>query len=420
VRSSSAIHPPIRQGTRFTPVLPPKRHSGSFLLARGLFLVMLATALDVWNYLDRGGWPRYLLLLVPLVSLLLVRLRDPSPYIRRPGPGDRILLGLLVYGLVGSIYGIVVLGTSATALPIFLPMPIAFLYLSCLETPSDRETWQVLRGIEWLGLIYLGLGAVVSSGLVPGLVEFRQFRNATLVFAALGLGATMTQRHWWRAGLVVGLWAAVFVSYPSGTSVLAALTVVFTLLMMPRRISRVRPYLLGAVGAAAVVIVVLNFSTWVQLSNDYFSLVGKSNNNSSRLAVWTVGLERFGESPVYGQFFSGPTVTTAVREGGLNEFQIPYHSDYIHFLANGGLIGFGLLLTWMVATELAVLRRYTGFLETGQVSKASLLRALLVAYNAFFVTAAFNPTFTGVSRSATIFSMYALMMAVGSPRRREA
>jgi O-antigen ligase len=169
-----------------------------------------------------------------------------------------------------------------------------------------------------------------------------------------------------------------------------------------------------------VVILVLNFSTGVRLSSDYFSLVGKSDNTSSRLAVWTAGMERFEESPLYGEVFSGPGVTTAVRELGGRRFQLPYHNDYIHFLANGGLIGFGLLIGWIVLTELTVLRRHTSFTAAGEYSRAGLLRTLLVGYNAFFVTAAFNPTLTGVSRAASIFSIYALIMMTVQVPHREA
>lgn len=379
--------------------------------------MLFATALDAWNYLDRGGWPRYLILLIPLGSIVLVRLRNPSPFIRRSSGPDRILLVLLVIGLLGTIYGIFVRGTPQTALPIFAPMLIAFLYLGCLEEPTGQEARALLRGVEWLGVLYIALGAVVNWGLVPGLIEYRQFRNASLLFVALGLAAAVTQQHWGRAMLILGLWAVVFAAYPSGTSALVLLTVALTLLMVPLRPSRVRPYLLGGAAAAAVFIVLLNFNAWVQLTNDYFSLVGKSNNNSTRIAVWTVGIDRFEASPVYGEFFSGPTVTTAVREGGRTEFQIPYHSDYVHFLANGGILGLGLLIAWIVATELLIFRRYMALIEAGEGSKARLLRTLLVGYNAFFVTAAFNPTIMGVSRSASIFSIYALMMILQAGRR---
>ena len=401
-------------------VVGVQQHTDSYRLARALILVLLAAAVDVSNYLDTGGWPRYLILLVPLGVLALIRLQNPSGVIRRPSGTDRILMLLFLVGLLGTLYGILFRGTSATALPVFLPMAIAFLHLGTLEQPTSREVRGILRAIEWVGILYIVLNVVVSSELLTELADFRQFRNASLLFVALGVGATVALGHWVRALLVVGLWGAAFAFYPSGTSVLVALTVVFTLLMTPVRPSRLRPYLLAAAGAAAVVILVLNFSTGVRLSSDYFSLVGKSDNTSSRLAVWTAGMERFEESPLYGEVFSGPGVTTAVRELGGRRFQLPYHNDYVHFLANGGLIGFGLLLGWIVFTEFTVLRRHTSFTAAGEHLRASLLRTLLVGYNAFFVTAAFNPTLMGVSRAASIFSIYALIMMIVQVPRREA
>jgi O-antigen ligase len=390
-------------------VAPASRHTDSYRLARGLLLVLLATAVDAWNYLDRGGWPRYLLLLVPVAAMAIIRMQNPSALIRRPIGPDRLLLLLLLIGLPGAIFGILFRETSATTLPIFGPMVIAFLYLGTLEELTNREARRILQAVAWVGIVYITLAAIVSSGLVPG-VEFRQFRNASLVFVALGIASTVTLRQWVRALYIVALWGVVFTFYPSATTVLVALTVVFTLLMTPLRPSRLRPYLLAATGAGAVIFALLNISAGVELSGDYFAAVGKANANSGRLAVWSEGIDRFQESPLYGEAFSGSTVTTAVREGSSTEFQIPYHNDYIHFLANGGLIGLGLLLLWITGTELLVLRSYTVLLATGDRTRAILLRALLVGYNAFFVTAAFNPTLMGLSRAASIFSIYALMM----------
>ena len=96
-------------------------------------------------------------------------------------------------------------------------------------------------------------------------------------------------------------------------------------------------------------------------------------------------------------------------------FQLPFHNDYILFLVEGGVIGLSLLLGWVIFTELLMLKRYRAYLRIGEESRAALLRVLLIGFNAFFVTAAFNPLFTGMSESATIFSIYALMMMLGRP-----
>jgi O-antigen ligase len=162
--------------------------------------------------------------------------------------------------------------------------------------------------------------------------------------------------------------------------------------------------------------VLLNFSKGITLTSDYFALVGKNNADSTRLQAWTDGIRRFEESPLIGNVFSEPGVTTVIRPGGRGEFQIPFHNDYVYFLASGGVMGIGLLVAWIVATEVIVLRRYGDLLANHQIGRSALLRALLVGFNAFFVTSAFNPSLMGMSRSAGIFGVYALMMALWPPR----
>jgi O-antigen ligase len=97
---------------------------------------------------------------------------------------------------------------------------------------------------------------------------------------------------------------------------------------------------------------------------------------------------------------------------------LPFHNDFVLFLANGGLVGLGLLVTWFAMTELTLLRRYRGFIRAGDVRRAGLLRAILVCLNAFVVAMAFNPVLPGASRSATVFGLYAIAMSVGEPAPR--
>jgi hypothetical protein len=87
------------------------------------------------------------------------------------------------------------------------------------------------------------------------------------------------------------------------------------------------------------------------------------------------------------------------------------------FLAKGGLVGLLLLLAFILALERSLLRRYFAFAEAGDDVRASLLRLLLVGFNGFLVSMAFNPVLQGFSRSATIFAMYGIAMLVGTPRQ---
>jgi O-antigen ligase len=186
--------------------------------------------------------------------------------------------------------------------------------------------------------------------------------------------------------------------------------------MTPRRPESARPLVIGLLVCGTVLVVALNFNDSIALTDRYFSVVGKTNSNAGRLALWASGIEKFKESPIIGRAFTEGTATDASVVRGALAAQLPYHNDYIYFLATGGIIGLGLLLVWIAATETLAIRRYLGFRRVGEHAKADLLRVLLIGYNAFFLTAIFNPSIAGMSRAATIFSIYAMMMALGKPR----
>jgi O-antigen ligase len=384
----------------------------AYRFSRALIAILLFTTLDVANFLDRGNYLKYLLLLLPVVSLTLIRLRTPSSRVRVLAPTDLVLLLLWPLGLVGTLYGIWFLDNNATALSIFLPMTVAFLYLGTVEDMTDEEVRALLRSLAWVGSVYIFLNAFVNTGVLPAILEKNQYRNASLLFMALGIGASVILRRWVRVAILIALETYVFFTYPSGTSILVFIAILLTFSMTQPRPSRVRPYFIAFLIACAVAIILANFATGVAITNRYFALVGKNNANSSRLQAWGEGLNRFEESPIMGAAFSKPGVTTVIRPGGQGVFQIPFHNDYIYFLATGGIIGLGLLLTWIVLTELVVLRRYGELLEVGDSARAALLRALLVSFNVFFVTSAFNPSIMGMSRSASIFAVYGLMMMI--------
>ena len=107
-------------------------------------------------------------------------------------------------------------------------------------------------------------------------------------------------------------------------------------------------------------------------------------------------------------------MTTAVRLSG-STFQLPFHNDFVLFLAEGGVVGLGLFLLGMVITESTLLRRHAGFRDRGRTAPAGLIRVFLVMFNTLIVAAAFNPTFNGVSRSATLCALYGVVMLLGVP-----
>lgn len=390
------------------------RSTDSFVLWRAYMLIMLAASFDVYDWLDRsvqGGATRYLIMTVPIVAAVWIRLRQPGFLVRRPMPSDIVLFALFVFGLGGSLIGVAFFGTVENARPIFLPMMIPFLYLLTTEDPTDREVATTLSWLSIIATAYTAMNALVNLGVLPGLAEFRQYRNASVAVVALAVATAIVLGKRRRLLFVLALSAVTFVTYPSATSVLVGGSVVLTFYLTGRRSSGLRTLLVSATIVMVSALALVNFDRGVQLTDQYFAAVDKANANSGRLDLWTEGLDRWRDAPIFGSGFAGEV--TAVRSR--DQRALPFHNDFVLFLASGGLVGLGLLVAWFVLTELTLIRRYRGFVRAGDLRRAGLLRTILVCINAFVVAMAFNPVLPGASRSATIFGLYAIAMSLGEP-----
>ncbi|MEO8292233.1 MAG: O-antigen ligase family protein [Actinomycetota bacterium] len=413
VEGTGVVRPPAPQ----TPGLAARvRISDGYWLMRILTLVLLAVTLDVTNYLDTGSAARYLILVLPVGGTMLLRLRTPSTLIRRPTAADRVLLLLMTVGLLGSVYGRLELGTGSTALPVFVPMLVAFLYLFTLETPTEGQVRKILFAIAAIGLLYVALNALANSGYAPLLRESRSFRNSKVLYVALGFMAILMAKQRSRLFVFACLAVYVFLSYPSATAAMVSLTTLITMFVTRRGGSSRRVWIVAIMAAIALVIALFNFNRSIQVADDYFLTVGKQNNTNTRLALWTAGIRKFESSPFIGDVFSGETTVLVARQaGGGAPFKNPYNNDYVLFAASGGVVGLGLLVLWIILAERSALRRYRGFVRAAQPYHAALMRALLVGFNAWLTAAAFNPLFQGLARSVTLAALYGLMMALGEP-----
>ena len=386
----------------------------TYVLWRAYLLIMLAASFDVYDWLDRsvqGGSNRYLIIAVPLVAAAWIRLRHPGFFVRRPMPSDIVLFALFIFGLGGSLIGVAFLGTVENARPVFLPMMVAFLYLLTIDDPTDREVSTTLNWLSWIATAYTAMNAIVNLQLLPGLLLFKQYRNASVSMVALAVATAVVLGNRRRLALVLALAAVIFVTYPSATSVLVGASVVLTFYITGKRSSGLRTIVVVVSVVTVSVLALANFDRGVELADRYFAVVDKTNANSGRLDLWSEGLERWREAPIFGNGFAGEV--TAVRER--DERSLPFHNDFVLFLANGGIVGLGLLVAWVVLTELTLLRRYRGFVRAQDMRRAGFLRAILVCLNAFVVAMAFNPVLPGASRSVTIFGLYAIAMSLGDP-----
>ncbi len=389
----------------------PRAVTDSYRLAWSFLILMSLATVDVFNFLDRGGAMRYLILLVPIGTVVWLRMQEPSMILRRPAPADTVLLILFLIGLGGSLVGVALLGTQDTVRSIFLPMMLGLLYLFTLRPPTDTETARILRWLGLIGLVYTAMNFAVNTSLLPGLLGYKQYRNASFAFVALAIACAFVLERRARLFALILMTAVIFVTYPSATSVLVLATVFLTLFLTGRRASSLRTLVLGGAVVLLAVIALMNFQAGVKITSDYFNAVGKADANAGRIDLWTAGVAKWRESPWVGNVFSGDAVAVRSRD----QKALPYHNDFVLFLAEGGLLGAGLLVAWMLLAELTIIRRYRGYVRSGQEAQANLLRVIIVCLNAFFVAMAFNPVLPGATRSATIFGLYAMAMSLGQP-----
>jgi O-Antigen ligase len=396
-------------------VLHRPRHTDGFVLGRALLFMMFLVAIDVKDFWDKSGSSaRYALVLIPLGAAALIRVRYRGPLVRRWSAPDRILFVLMAYGLAGSVYGRVTGDVTSGAVPVFVPMLIAFTYLATLSGPTEEEAVRLVRGLAVVGLVYAFFNAVANAG--ASFIAPKTYRNSKILYVAMGIAAAISSRRKMVTLALFVLAAFIFLSYPSGTDAVVIVTALATWFITKPRGSPVRPVVTMAIGGMIFLIALLNFGATTGLAAEYFHAVGKKNNNNARIALYTGAVHQIEQSPIYGTGFTGNITEYVVRQEGTGApFKAPFHDDYLMFAAVGGGLALVLLILWVAATEKNVLRRYRGFLVAGEPAKALLLRSLLIGFNTLFVAALFNPELEAVGRGATVFGIYAMMMMVGEP-----
>jgi O-antigen ligase len=269
-----------------------------------------------------------------------------------------------------------------------------------------------MKWITYVGALYITLAAVVNLGILPHLAAYKQFRNAQFAYVMIGIaGAVLLRRRWLLAALL-GLEGLNFIAYPSATSILCGMAMLVTFFITKPHGSRARPYVVAIVGLFVAMIALSQISAITKITGDYFAAVGKTNADNGRLAIWTTGFQQWQSSPFVGQVFAGGTVAQTYRARNGQLLQLPFHNDYVLFLAEGGLLGISLLIALILSLNFTLARAHRRFVDQERLDRANLVRLLMVGFNCFFLAAAFNPVLEGMSRSAVVFSMYGLAMLV--------
>src|SRR2546426_84508 len=348
--------------------------SDSYRFARWVLLMLLVVTMDVGDFTDRSGSPlRYGILLLPAAGAVGAIMHSRGLRLRRLAAPDRVLLLFMLYGLTGSVYGRLVLHEKTGALTVFIPMLIAFTYLFTTWQITEDEAHRVTRGLALVGLVYAILNALANLSAVSFIAP-KTYRNSKVLYVALGVAAAWVARRRAIFALLLVLSAVIFLTYRSGTNAVVVLVTLVTLFVTKPGGSPLRPYVAAAAGVAVLTLAVINFTQSAGLASAYFEAVQKKNNNNARIALYSTGIQRFKQSPIIGDAFTGDITETVIRRDRLGApFKAPFHDDYIMVAAAGGALGLVLLIWWIAATEVNTLRRYRGFLAAGEHRRAGLL-----------------------------------------------
>lgn len=310
---------------------------------------------------------------------------------------------LAAYGLLGTMYGRVVLGTANGALPLIGPMVIAC--LPPVRNWDDQPRWRLgLRVTSVAGALFsIGSGLSRLGFLPASQIDVLNHEKAFLV--VLGVSAAIAARD--RLLILVSLAAAgfAFLAYPAATYVIAAGAAVGTAALVrwsPAAGQRVVLAVTAMIGAA---LAILHIDALIRLSDVYFKLVGKSNNGSTREELYRHALSRL-HQPLFSDLFTGD-ITVVGNIVGHNTV-LPVHNDYLSITLGGGLVAAALLLgVFMYANGLAL--RCLAQAEDPWQRRTVI--TLLAAVNGAAVSALANPIFMNPGASAVTFGVLAALIA---------
>lgn len=383
-------------------------------LAYGASMMVLASALDPWGALSGNGNLRFLIVaLVWAVSYLFGRSAQRQR--GRHLVTNRLLLAFVGYLFVGAVVGRFVLGTQASVLSVAVVMLVAIVPVGAGAIPSLSVSHALVSSLIVFVIAEVFLFAYSGHPAWVSPTSYGHGLGALLIGAVVGCWLLR-----WRIVVVpvVGLAGYVFLAYPAATYVIVAGAAVGTVCMTSRSRFRSQAAIALAVAAgAAMAIFIFDPSAVTGITGQYYQAVGKVNNDNVRVSLDNEALSRLKEHPFFGSFFTGEStvnvpngIQIVVRGRAID--QLPPHNDILQVGMLGGIVGLVLLLGWLTALNITVIR----WCRRQAQDARTLMRILLVLVNGFVATSVVEPVLT-VSSSALILatSVTALRVCLSQP-----
>lgn len=312
---------------------------------------------------------------------------------------------LFIYGMIGSLYGRIELGATNGALPMIVPLAVVVL-APTRALISESSLLMVAKFCSFISATVTLQIFLAREGIISLPLSVYNHEKAFLVVLAVG-GALLCRSRWLLVYAIAASLAS-FIAYPAATYIVVAFAALATVALFTARITEILRSLLAVVLVSGFVILQVEIETLLGYARNYFNLVGKSDNGSTRLSLYEAALSRIRE-PIFNEFFTRD-VTFSVNLSGVKTI-VPSHNDYLTIAVAGGYLAEALLVAIIVLANAMAIRRYN---ERRGSTQGRVLLVLASTLNASAFSALANPVLMNPGSSLIVFGIVAGIVSVAS------
>jgi len=243
----------------------------------------------------------------------------------------------------------------------------------------------LLQGVAPNGKIYWTRQPRMGGWIYGSYVNHNHYAGLMELLVPIPLVIALSRVAQEKERLVAGIAAAVMVGtvFLSGSrggmlSIFVELVILAVLLLRQRKNARI------AIAAGAFAVVLLSLLTWLggkELTTRVVSISSETRTEISggmRLSIDRDTLHMFAKKPVIGWGLGTfPTIYPEFRSFYTNFFVNEAHNDYLQLLAEMGILGFGIMLWFVIVLYRRGLKKISNW--TTDVSGAATLACLLAA-----------------------------------------
>lgn len=389
---------------------PATRTPAERLLIGAVPTFVALNGVDAKGYFLTGSGVGKYVVLVPFALALAMAASSP----RQPvAIGDVAFRLFAVLAVGGALVGALHYRSVSPALPLAATVFLGLSYMG-IGRLSDNDCAWLLRYLEIAVYLYVLVHVAAALNLFdsgvnhsvgsPALFSNGSYTHEKLPLLFIALLLAMRRRPKWVVGGLAAILVVIYMHYPAGTYA-AALLVYLVLLVVLKWRPRLIVALFALIVIAGAYAVTEISNTNADFGASYFARVGKTDNVSTRRALWSAAEKQITERPAFGSGFSGEATVTVTADN--LPPRVPPHNDYLEVLLLGGVVGLGLFVAKVLATGRMLGRGLTQ--DAISRERRLLVEAVTVGIATFLAVFIFNPVLLKLSLAALFFSLLGLV-----------